>query len=54
MNSSDNNWYKGKPNYYWIKGYESKSALKKIISIAFPRLEQQEKIYLTIKSKNEL
>ena len=36
------------------KGYESKSALKKIISIAFPRLEKQEKIYLTIKSKNEL
>lgn len=33
------------------KGYESKNALKKIISIVFPVLEQQEKIYLTIKSK---
>jgi hypothetical protein len=33
------------------KGYESKKALKSLISIIYPLLNQKEKIYLTIKSK---
>jgi hypothetical protein len=33
------------------KGHESKKALKSLISIIYPLLEQKEKIYLTIKSK---
>lgn len=33
------------------KGYESKKALKSLISIIYPLLETKEKIYLTIKSK---
>lgn len=33
------------------KGYESKKALKSLISIIYPLLDQKEKIYLTIKSK---